>query len=214
MGILTQYDYNCNATLNRNNDLNYEMGILTQYDHNCNAILSKSKIPDYAIDYRNEYLSIKGIDTCFKFFLDNLDKADKGVFKNNRVDIIKKYINRLEKAQKLNYLNDTTNIKIDEQDVPYSSLLLERLADFSDYYVDDEWEFDQEMFDMFVDREFPGYKDLLKCIGLFHSKFKMVFDKYEINWPDSDSDDGVDSDEINNIFGSDYETDSDSDSDY
>ena len=42
----------------------------------------------------------------------------------------------------------------------------------------------------------------------------MVFDKYEINWPDSDSDDGVDSDEINNIFGSDYETDSDSDSDY
>lgn len=172
MGILTQYDHNCNATLNRNNDLNYEMGILTQYDHNCTAILSKTKIPDYAIYYRNEYLFIKGIDTCFKFFLDNLDKADKGVFKNNRVDIIKKYINRLEKAQKLNYLNDTTNIKIDEQDVPYSSLLLERLADFSDYYVDDEWEFDQEMFDMFVDREFPGYKNLLKCIGLFHSKFK------------------------------------------
>lgn len=194
--------------------LNYEMGILTQYDHNCNAILSKTKIPDYAIQYRNEYLFIKGIDTCFKFFLDNLDKADKGVFKNNRVDIIKKYINRLEKAQKLNYLNDTTNIKIDEQDVSYSSLLLERLADFSDYYVDDEWEFDQEMFDMFVDREFPGYKNLLKCIGLFHSKFKMVFDKYEINWCDSDSDDGVDSDEINNIFGSDYETDSDSGSDY
>ena len=114
----------------------------------------------------------------------------------------------------MNYLNDTTNIKIDEQDVPYSSFLLERLADFSDYYVDDEWEFDQEMFDMFVDREFPGYKNLLKCIGLFHSKFKMVFDKYEINWCDSDSDDGVDSDEINNILGSDYETDSDSGSDY
>ena len=35
--------------------------------------------------------------------------------------------------------------------------------------------------------------------------------KNSLNYLDSDSDDGVDSDEINNIFGSDYETDSDSD---
>ena len=38
------------------------MGILPQSDHNCNATLSKSKIPDYARDYRNEYLFIKGIN--------------------------------------------------------------------------------------------------------------------------------------------------------
>ena len=38
------------------------MGILPQSDHNCNATLSKSKIPDYARDYRNEYLFIGGID--------------------------------------------------------------------------------------------------------------------------------------------------------
>ena len=43
----------------------------------------------------------------------------------------------------------------------------------------------------------------------------MVFDKYKINWPDSDSDgeSGIDSDEIKNIVGIDYETGSDSDSD-
>ena len=187
------------------------MGIL---DHTSNIKGNTLKIPDYAKDYKNEYLFIKGIDTCFKFFLDNLDKADKGVFENHRVDIIKKYINKLEKAQKLNYLNDTTNLEIDEQDVP-SSLLLEGLADFGDYYVDDdEWEFDQEMFDRFVDREFPGYKNFLKCIGLFHSKFKMVFDKYKINWNDSDSDDdGVDSDDIAAILGSGEDSESDSDSD-
>ena len=39
-----------------------KMGILPQSDHNCNATLSKSKIPDYARDYRNEYLFIRGID--------------------------------------------------------------------------------------------------------------------------------------------------------
>ena len=216
MGILNQDDHNCNETLNRNiTPLKYEVGFLDQVDHNSNATLSKSKIPDYTKDYRNVYLFIKGVDTRFKFFLDNLDKADKGVFQNHRVEIIKKGINRLEKAQRLGYLNDTTNIEIDEQDVPYSSLLLESLADFGDYYVDDEWQFDQEVFNNYVDLEFPGYKNLLKCIGLFHSKFKMVFDKYKINWPDSDSDDesGIDSDEIKNILGIDYETGSDSDSD-
>ena len=55
------------------------MGILPQSNNNCNANLNKSKIPDYAKDYKNEYLFIRGIDTCFKFFLDNLDKADKEV---------------------------------------------------------------------------------------------------------------------------------------
>ena len=39
-----------------------KMGILPQSDHNCNATLSKSKIPDYARDYRNEYLFIRGVD--------------------------------------------------------------------------------------------------------------------------------------------------------
>ena len=38
------------------------MGILEQSDHNSNSTLSKSKIPDYAKDYRNEYLFIRGID--------------------------------------------------------------------------------------------------------------------------------------------------------
>ena len=38
------------------------MGILPQSDHNCNETLSKSKILDYARDYRNEYLFIRGID--------------------------------------------------------------------------------------------------------------------------------------------------------
>ena len=160
------------------------MGVL---DHSSNISGNTLKIPDYAKDYKNEYLFIRGIDKCFKYFIDNKNKVDEGVFQNNRVDIINKHINRLEKAIRLNYLNDTTDIEIDERDVSYSSLLLEILDDFSDYYVDDEWEFNQEMFDRFVDRDFPGYKNLFKCIELFHSKFKMVFDKYKINWHDSDS---------------------------
>ena len=187
------------------------MGVLRQSDQNCNA--TRNKVPDYAKDYKNEYLFIRGIDNYFKYFIKNLNKADKGVLKSNRVDIINKHINRLEKAQRLDYLKDTSDIEIDEQDVSYSSLLLEMLADFTDYYVDDDdFEFDEDRFNSHVDLEFPGYKDLLNCIALFHSKFKMVFDKYKINWHDSDSDDddGIDSDDIETMFDSDDEYDSDS----
>ena len=194
------------------------LGILAQTSNYQKFIKKTNKIPDYAREYRSEYLFIRGIDTCFKFFWDNTCKADKGIFQNNRVEIIKKKINKLDQAQRLGYLNDISNMEIDEQDVFYSSSLLEELNDFTDYYVDDDWEFDQERFDRFVDRDFPGYKNLVECIELFHSKFKMVFDKNKIKiiWPDSDSDsddDGVDSDDIKDILNGCEDSESDSDSD-
>ena len=79
---------------------------------------------------------------------------------------------------------------------------MEQLGDFSDSYVDPvDYEFDSVGFDMFIDSDFPGYKNLVKCIELFHSKFKLVFNwyKYKVIWADSDSDE--------------YDSDSDSDSD-
>ena len=79
---------------------------------------------------------------------------------------------------------------------------MEQLGDFSDSYVDPvDYEFDSVGFDMFIDSDFPGYKNLVKCIELFHSKFKLVFNwyKYKVIWADSDSDE--------------YYSDSDSDSD-
>lgn len=78
---------------------------------------------------------------------------------------------------------------------------MEQLGDFSDSYVDPvDYEFDSVGFDMFIDSDFPGYKNLVKCIELFHSKFKLVFNwyKYKVIWADSDSDE--------------YDSDSDSDS--
>ena len=194
------------------------LGILAQTSNYQKFIKKTNQIPDYAREYRNDYLFIRGIDTCFKFFWDNTCKADKGIFQNNRVEIIKKKINKLDQAQRLGYLNDISNMEIDEQDVFYSSSLLEELNDFTDYHVDDDWEIDQERFDRFVDRDFPGYKNLVECIELFHSKFKMVFDKNKIKiiWPDSDSDsddDGVDSDDIKDILNGCEDSESDSDSD-
>ena len=78
--------------------------------------MTRKVIPDYAKDYKNEYLFIRGIDKQFKYFLDNIEKADQGVFQNNRVEIIEKNINRLEKAIKMGYFKDNSNLEIDGRD--------------------------------------------------------------------------------------------------
>ena len=70
------------------------MGVLattsTISENTLNQGKSKSKIPDYARNYRNEYLFMRGIDKEFKYFLENINDATRGVFQNHRVDKIKK----------------------------------------------------------------------------------------------------------------------------
>ena len=51
-----------------------------------------SKIPEYARDFKNEYLFIRGINKEFKYFVDNINEATRGLFQNHRVDRIKKFI--------------------------------------------------------------------------------------------------------------------------
>ena len=76
-------------------------------------------IPDYARDFKNEYLFIKGINYEFKYFVDNINEASRGLFENHRVDRIKKFIKKFVLAQKLGYLNDVSNFEIKSSDVEY-----------------------------------------------------------------------------------------------
>ena len=55
--------------------------------------MSHSKvIPEYAKDFKKEWLVIRGINKEFKYFVDNIDDSTRGLFQNPRVDRIKKYI--------------------------------------------------------------------------------------------------------------------------
>ena len=189
------------------------MGILEQSDHNSNSTLSKSKIPDYAKNYKNEYLFIRGIDkTCDGLEMKLYDE-DEEIFKSTKVDKIKRLIHKFEKAQKLGYLKNISDKDIYESDVFNSISLYESLIDMGDYYYNYDTEYDQEIFEKLID----GYIDFIRSIELFHSKFKLneiEISLNKINWPDSDSDDdGVDSDEIAGILGSDDDSDFDSDID-
>ena len=76
-----------------------------------------NKIPEYAREFKNEYLFIRGINKEFKYFVDNINEATRGLFENHRVDKIKKIIKKFLLAQKLGYLNDVSNFEIESSDV-------------------------------------------------------------------------------------------------
>ena len=74
-------------------------------------------IPDYAKDFKNEYLFIIGINNEFKYFLDNIKEATHGLFENFRVDKIKKFIGKFLLYQNSGYFKDLSNFEIKSSDV-------------------------------------------------------------------------------------------------
>ena len=66
------------------------MGILSQTSNPQNCTRKTNVIPEYARDFKSEYLFIRGINKEFKYFVDNINEATRGLFENHRVDKIKK----------------------------------------------------------------------------------------------------------------------------
>ena len=177
------------------------------------GVTSFNKVPEYARNFKNEYLFIRGINKELKYFVDKINEAYRGLFENHRVDRIKKFIKKFLLAQKLGYLNDVSNFEIESSDVDNLINIKKNFHDFKKYINFCKSCFDDDD-EPFID-PYPGFKNIYDDFELFCSKFKI---KYEegINsfWDyctdsDSDSDsDGVNSDDLEVIL-----SDSDSDSD-
>ena len=138
------------------------MGILEQ--KNC-VRNSNSKIPEYARNIKNEYLFIRGINKEFKYFVDNINEAYRGLFENHRVDRIKKFIKKFLLAQKLGYLNDVSNFEIESSDVDNLIKIKKNFHDFKQYI-----NFCKSCFDgddePFID-PYPGFKNFYDDFELF-----------------------------------------------
>ena len=81
------------------------MGILARLSVSQNCIKSTNKIPEYAREYKKEYLFIRGINKEFKYFIDNLDDLNNGLFESHRADRIKYFMKRFLKG-----VNNNLNI--------------------------------------------------------------------------------------------------------
>ena len=92
------------------------MGITEQ--KNCVKSIN-SKIPEYARDYKKEYLFIRGINKEFKYFVDNINEATRGLFENHRVVRIKYFIKRFLKGQERGKLQDISSLILRKYDFSF-----------------------------------------------------------------------------------------------
>ena len=134
------------------------MGILEHNSNYQNCIKKTNKIPEYAMEFKNEYLFIRGINKEFKYFVENINEATCGLFENHRVDKIKKFIKKFVLAQKLGYLNDVSNFEIKSSDVNYLIKIKKNFINFNQYI-----EFCKVCYDgddqIFID-PYPGFKNI------------------------------------------------------
>ena len=154
-------------------------------------------------------------------FLYKLKKIDenedenefKKMFTSNTSNSLKYHIKNFLKGLDKGRLKDISNFYFKYLDVSNIDCLEEYLGDYSDYFVDDNFEFDQEYYDLYIDRELPGFKELIGLVSSLNDKIKKE-NRYE---SDSDSDNDSDSEdyknELNNFlkFISSSNRDSDSD---
>ena len=145
--------------------------------------------PDYAKDFKNEYLFIIGINNEFKYFLDNMNEATRGLFENLRVDKIKKFISKFLLYQNSGYFKDLSNFEINSSDIKNLIRIKKNFNDFNnlinqrkDCYDGDEQNF--------VD-PYPGFINIYDDFVLFCSKFKIKYEADDRFWDynaDSDRD--------------------------
>ena len=100
-------------------------------------------------------------------------------------------------AQKVGKFQNISKLKFKYFDVNNIEILEEQLDNYRDLYVDPySYEFDEESYDLNIDFDFPGFRELFKLICLFNDKIKK--EEPIINWisesDDSESDSDSDSD--------------------
>ena len=162
-----------------------EMGILGTSSNYQNCIKStNNKIPEYARDYKKEYLYIRGLNKEFKYFYNHLDEINNGLFKSKRSDRLCNLIKRFLRGQEKGKLKDISEFEIYEDDVVFNLNKIKNKLDNIDQYLDFILNcYHKE--DLIFINTYPGFIDFYYYFNLFFTKLNI---KYEYD-SDSDSDD-------------------------
>ena len=192
------------------------MGILGHSSNYQNCIKSaNNKIPEYAREYKKEYLFIRGLNKEFKYFINKLDKLNDGLFESNIADRIKYFMKRFLRAQEKGKIKKINNLMLPRYDVDNLIFINDRFRTYKlrwDFFnpsddsddsdvevgIDDSDDEDDEVDGKNV---YPGFKEIYDIFNLFFSKIKYKgcdsdsdsdsdsVIEIEFVLPDSDSDD-------------------------
>ena len=161
------------------------MGILGTSSNYQNCIKStNNKIPEYAREYKKEYLYIRGLNKEFEYFKNKLYNLNNGLFESYISDRIKNIMKRILRAQEKGKLKDISEFEIYEDDVVFNLIKIKNKFNNIDQYL----YFILNCYhkeDLIFINTYPGFIDFYYYFNLFFTKLNI---KYE-NDSDSDSDD-------------------------
>ena len=160
-------------------------GILAHLSNYQNCVKStNNKIPEYATNYKKEYLFIRGLNKEFKYFYNHLDEINNGLFKSKRSDRLCYLIKRFLRGQEKGKLKDISEFEIYEDDVVFNLNKIKNKLNNIDQYLDFILNcYHKE--DLIFINTYPGFIDFYYYFNLFFTKLNI---KYEYD-SDSDSDD-------------------------
>ena len=176
--------------------------------------MKSNKIPEYAKEYKREYLFIRGLNNEFRYFIKKLDDLNKGLFETNSTNRIKYYMKRFLRGQENGKFKDISNFIFPDnilnniifinQQFGYYKLRYDAFCDDSDrdeYNDDSDSDSDRDEYnddsdsdnggdsEYLVDgKPYPGFIE-------FYDIFKKIFNQiknYDSDDCDSDSDSDYD----------------------
>ena len=165
------------------------MVVLAHSSNYQNCIKKTNKIPEYARDFKNEYLFIRGINKICEKFVKILDSEGE-IFNTPKAKKLLLYFRKFLKAQELDYLKDISELYLKESDVNFIESLELNVDDYMDIFYDpDSYKFDQEKYE----NDNSGLKEFFESFSKFKDKIKieeMTFSDFKdsLNFLDSDSD--------------------------
>ena len=152
---------------------------------------AKNKIPEYAKDFKNEWLYIRGINKEFVYLINKLDLLNHGLFEttlaNSIKNIMKDFLRAQEKGKLKNISNfilpsDTTcNLNSINKNFESYKLRYDAFCDDDDFvYGSDSDDENDENDEYLVDgKPYPGFIE-------FYDIFKKIYN--QIKNEDSDND--------------------------
>ena len=133
-------------------------GILAHLSNSPNCVKStNNKIPEFAREYKKEYLYIRGINKEFKYFYNHLDEINNGLFKSKRSDRLCYLIKRFLRGQEKGKLKDISGLMLPKYDYSF----------IQEFYININYEV--EFGDNTIDVEF------FELIGKLYNKIKIEF---------------------------------------
>ena len=169
------------------------MGSLAQSSNLQNCIKRTNKIPEYARDFKKEWLTIRGINKECGNFINSLDFGGD-LFNSSRAKGIKYSIREILKAEELGKIKEISSLIFKYYDVNNIECLEEHLDYYCDLYCDqDSLVFHYKYYYLYIDRDHPGFKELFELIILFNDKINVEDPTSNLIF-DSDSDSDSDSD--------------------